>query len=268
MRANVRRVAAHLPASPRRGPVLVSAAKGLELETQRRMTEVIQEEVPSWAGRVAALSGPNIAREIADGKPATSVIAAPDPAVAAQAQAVLHGPGFRVYTNADVVGVELAGALKNIIALGAGLVDGYGLGDNVKAAFLTRGLAEITRLGVAAGGNPLTFAGLAGMGDLIVTCFSPHSRNRRLGAALAAGATWEDAQRALGGIAEAITTTTAARALAARHGIEMPIVEQAHAVLFTGRHPLAAMTELLGRDPTTELRGIAAEEPAGPEPQA
>jgi glycerol-3-phosphate dehydrogenase (NAD(P)+) len=262
MRANVARVAAHLPADPAHGPVLVSAAKGLELETLCRMTEVIAQVVPpAWAGQVAALSGPNISREIADGKPATSVIAAADPLVTARAQEALHGATFRVYTNTDVVGVELAGALKNIIALGAGVIDGFGLGDNVKAAFITRGLAEITRLGCAEGGNALTFAGLAGVGDVIVTCFSPHSRNRRLGAALAAGASWEDAQRALGGVAEAITTTTAARALAARPGLDMPIIEQAHAVLFAGQHPLVAMNALLGRDPTDEMHGINLELP-------
>jgi glycerol-3-phosphate dehydrogenase (NAD(P)+) len=225
------------------------------------MSQILAESVPvAWAGRVAALSGPNIAREIADGKAATSVVAAADPAVAVQAQEALHGSAFRIYTNTDLVGVELAGALKNIIALGAGLIDGYGLGDNVKAAFITRSLAEITRLGLAEGGSQPTFAGLAGIGDVIVTCYSPHSRNRRLGAALAAGANWADAQRALGGIAEAITTTTAARDLAARHGLEMPIVEQAHAVLFGGQHPLAAMQELLGRDPTDEMHGLQPDE--------
>ncbi len=260
MRANIKRVVPHLPARPAGGPVLVSAAKGLEVETQRRMSEVIQSAVPrAWASRVAVLSGPNIAREIAEGKPATSVVAAVDPATAAEVQEVLHNPGFRIYTNNDVVGVELAGALKNIIALGAGVIDGYSLGDNVKAAFITRSLAEIARLGCAAGGNPLTFSGLAGLGDIITTCFSPYSRNRRLGAALAAGASWEDAQRALGGVAEAITTTTAARALATRYHIDMPIVEQAYAVLFAGRHPLTAMTELLNRDPTDELHDIPGE---------
>ena len=152
MRANAARVAAHLPADPTGGPALVSCAKGLELDTLARMTQVLQAALPpAWGERVAALSGPNIAREIAEGKPATSVVAAADPAIAAQVQEAIHGPTFRVYTNSDVVGVELAGALKNIIALGAGVIDGYGLGDNTKAAFITRGLAEITRLGAGRG---------------------------------------------------------------------------------------------------------------------
>jgi glycerol-3-phosphate dehydrogenase (NAD(P)+) len=257
MRANAARVAPYLLAESGDGPALVNCAKGLEVETLYRMTEVLQATLPpAWGARLAVLSGPNIAREIAGGKPATSVVAATDPAVAVQVQEAIHGPTFRVYTNSDVVGVELAGALKNIIALGAGVIDGYGLGDNTKAAFITRGLAEITRLGCAEGGQALTFAGLAGMGDMMATCYSPHSRNHRLGVALARGTPLPEAQRALGGVAEAVPTTRAARALALRHGLDLPIIEQAYAVLFGGKPALAAMTDLLARDPTDEMHGI------------
>jgi glycerol-3-phosphate dehydrogenase (NAD(P)+) len=257
MAANAARVAAHLPAAPTGGPALVSCAKGLEVDTLRRMTQVLQAILPPpWGARVAALSGPNIAREIAEGKPAVSVVAADDTALAAQVQEAIHGPTFRVYTNSDVIGVELAGALKNIIALGAGVIDGYGLGDNTKAAFITRGIAEITRLGTAEGGQALTFAGLTGVGDVMVTCYSPYSRNHRLGIALAQGTPLAEAQRALGGVAEAVPTTRAARALAARHSLDLPIIAQAHAVLFEGKPPLAAMTDLLARDPTAEMHGI------------
>jgi glycerol-3-phosphate dehydrogenase (NAD(P)+) len=172
MRANVEAIKAYLPPAA----VVLSCAKGFERGTLKLMSNVVAELLPTHAPRVGALSGPNISREILDGKPATTVVATPDHAAAELAQRLLTTPQFRVYTSNDVVGLEVAGALKNIIALGAGIADGLGAGDNAKAAFVTRGLAEITRLGLALGAHPLTFAGLAGLGDLIATCASPHSR--------------------------------------------------------------------------------------------
>lgn len=257
MRANVAALRAYLPERAEAGPLLVSGAKGLELDTLARMSEVIRAEVPAgYAPRVLSLSGPNIATEVAAGKPAAAVIATEDAALAQQAQIALTGGPFRVYTNRDLIGVELAGALKNIIALGAGIADGLEAGDNTKAAFITRGLAEIARLGVAAGANLFTFAGAAGVGDLIATCASPFSRNRRLGAALVAGQTVEQFRLATGQVAEGVPTTRAARALALRHGVEMPITEEMYRVLFEGKHPLQALAALMDRDLTDELRGM------------
>ena len=256
MRANVAALRPYLPAGAA-GPLLLSAAKGLELGTLARMSEVIRAEVPAaYQARVGALSGPNIAHEVAAGRPAVAVAAAADLAVAQAAQRALTGGPFRVYTNGDLIGVELAGALKNIIALGAGIADGLQAGDNAKAAFITRGLAEIARLGVAAGANLFTFAGAAGVGDLIATCASPFSRNRRLGAALVAGQTVEQFRQATGQVAEGVPTTRAARALALQHGVDMPITEEMYQVLFEGKHPLQALAALMDRDLTDELRGM------------
>jgi glycerol-3-phosphate dehydrogenase (NAD(P)+) len=169
---------------------------------------------------------------------------------------LLMGPLFRVYTNEDVAGVELGGALKNIIAIGAGMGDGFGYGDNAKAAFLTRGLAEIARLGIAAGAQPLTFIGLAGVGDLMATCYSPLSRNHAVGVELAKGRRLDDVLQALGQVAEGVTTTIAARHLARRLGVEMPITEKMHQVLFEGLDPHQAVAELMVREPQHELHGV------------
>jgi len=231
MRQNAAAIRPHLPPDT----VVLSCAKGLEQGTLQRMSEVIASEIGDHPERVGSLSGPNIAHEIGEGKPAVSVVATPSSAASQAAQSTLTNPQFRIYASDDVVGVELAGALKNIIALGAGIADGMRAGDNAKAAFITRGLAEIARLGVALGAHPLTFAGLAGIGDLIVTCASAHSRNRRLGQALAEGLRLEEAQGKLGQIAEGVTTVITARALARQHNIEMPITDQLHAVLFEGK---------------------------------
>ena len=252
MRENVAAVRPYL------GPetVVLSCAKGLERGTMLRMSEVIAAEIGGGVGRVGALSGPNIAREISEGKPAVSVVATNSPTFARAAQALLTTPQFRVYTGDDLTGVELAGALKNIIALGAGISDGMQAGDNAKAAFMTRGLAEIARLGTALGAHPLTFAGLAGIGDLMATCASPHSRNRRLGQALAEGLRLEEAQAALGQVAEGVTTVMTARELAARHGIEMPVTEQLHAILFEGKEPREAIVELMQREVKHEFDGL------------
>ncbi|MCH8973967.1 MAG: NAD(P)-dependent glycerol-3-phosphate dehydrogenase [Chloroflexi bacterium] len=249
MRENAKRAAPHIGGSP----VVVSAAKGLEHDTFKRMSQVLDEELPSTAGAHCALSGPNLAREVVRGLPTSTVVAGPDPDATRQAQSLLNSTTFRVYTNTDVVGTELAGALKNVIAIGAGVVDGMSLGDNAKAGFLTRGLAEITRLGVAAGADALTFAGNAGLGDLMATCFSTLSRNNRVGIALAQGRSLEEAIAALGGeVAEGVETTPAALDLARAHGVEMPIAELTNRVLFEGLSPKDALGELMARVPRPE----------------
>jgi glycerol-3-phosphate dehydrogenase (NAD(P)+) len=235
---------------------LLSVVKGIEEGTHLRMTQVIAQELPGR--RVAVLSGPNLAREIAAGKPAGSVVASEDGGLAAELASVLASDRFRVYTNPDVVGVELCGALKNVVALAAGFVDGLGFGDSAKASIITRGLAEMTRLGVAAGAHPVTFAGLAGVGDLIATCMSPLSRNRRAGELMASGMSWTDAAARLDGVAEGVFTVRGALELAAEHGVELPIAEQVAAVIHDGRPPMAAVAELMGREPKDELAGLPA----------
>lgn len=250
VRQNARGLAPHVGEA-----TVVSAAKGLERGSLRRMTEVVAEELGDTVS-VCALSGPNLAREVAEGKPAVSVIAGRDEAAAQRARDLLIGPGFRCYTNGDVVGVEMGGALKNIVAIGAGIGDGLGAGDNAKAAFLTRGIAEIARLGVAVGADPLTFAGLAGLGDLVATCASPLSRNNRVGRALAAGQTLAEIQGGLREVAEGIPTTEAAHELGRRLSVELPITDQLHAVLFDGKSPLVAVDELMRREPKDELADL------------
>lgn len=256
MRANI----AHLKPYLKNGEtIVVSAAKGLELGTLLRMSEVLGQELgEEWAGRLAAISGPNLAREIVAGRPATSVVAADGGGeVAQRVQEALTGGRFRVYTNPDLIGIELAGSLKNIIAMAAGMADGMEAGDSAKAALITRGLVEIGRLGMAAGASVFTFAGLAGLGDMIATCASPLSRNRFLGQELARGKTMEEMRVAMGGqVAEGVTTTVAARELAARYGIEMPITEQLYQVLFQGKAPLEGLNSLLMRDPTDEFLSL------------
>ena len=248
-RETVRRLA---PALDGAAPVL-SVVKGIEEGSQRRMSQIIQAELP--ARSVAVLSGPNLAREIAAGKPAGSVVASDDAELAAELASVLSSDRFRVYTNPDVIGVELAGALKNVVALAAGMVDGLGFGDSAKAGIITRGLAEMTRLGVAAGAHPLTFAGLAGVGDLIATCMSPLSRNRRAGELIASGVPWPEAGERLTGVAEGVATVVGALGLAARHDVEMPIAEQVRAVVFDQRPPMVAVADLMARSTKDELEG-------------
>jgi glycerol-3-phosphate dehydrogenase (NAD(P)+) len=248
-RQNVQAVRDHL--SP--GSVVVSVAKGLELPTGKRMTQVLEEELPPQLHQgICTLSGPNLAKEIVQGKPASTVVAGRDPDRTSYAQEVLMSPSFRVYTSDDVIGVELAGALKNIIALGAGISDGLDLGDNAKSAFITRGLAEITRLGIAAGAQPLTFAGLAGMGDIIATCSSPLSRNRYVGEQLARGKSWPEIRESMDNVAEGVNTTGAAVAMAEELGVEMPITDVTYRMLFEGLPPKEAIAELMGRPPRSE----------------
>jgi glycerol-3-phosphate dehydrogenase (NAD(P)+) len=235
---------------------LLSVVKGIEQGTHLRMSEVIAEELPGR--RVAALSGPNLAREIAAGLPAVSVVASQDAELATEFATLLGSDRFRLYTNPDLVGVELCGALKNVVALAAGFVDGLGFGDSAKAGIITRGLAEMTRLGVAAGGEQMTFAGLAGVGDLIATCMSPLSRNRRAGELMASGVSWADAAAQLNGVAEGVDTVSGALQLAVEHGVEMPIAEQVEAVVHAGRPPLDAVAELMSRVQKDELSGLRA----------
>ncbi|HET7092222.1 MAG TPA: NAD(P)H-dependent glycerol-3-phosphate dehydrogenase [Thermomicrobiales bacterium] len=235
--------------------VVVSAVKGLERGTLLRMSEVVEQALDGRAP-VCALSGPNLAREIAAGKPAASVVAGTDPSAVAKAAAALRRPALRIYTSRDLVGVEIGGSLKNVIAIAAGIADGLDVGDNAKAGLMTRGLAEIARVGVALGADPLTFAGLAGLGDLVATCASPHSRNRTVGLALARGERLEEIAAALGQVAEGIETTGAAVALGGRLGVELPIADQLHAVMFAGKPPADAIAALLARDPTDEMPGL------------
>jgi glycerol-3-phosphate dehydrogenase (NAD(P)+) len=252
VRETLRHLARHLFAD---APIL-SVVKGIEEGTHLRVSEVIGQELPDR--RVAVLSGPNLAREIAAGKPAGSVIASNDMALATELAGVLSSDRFRVYTNPDVIGVELCGALKNVVALAAGMVDGLRLGDSAKAGVMTRGLAEMTRLGVAAGAHPGTFAGLAGVGDLVATCTSPLSRNRRAGELLADGTPWEAVAPQLSGVAEGVSTVSGALELAAEHSVELPIAEQVNAVIRLGRSPLQAVAELMGREIKDELAGLDA----------
>ena len=235
------------------GAIIVSATKGLETDSGLRMSQILAEELPAEAhGRICALSGPNLAREILRGAPSSTVIASDDLGSATRAQDLVTSPRFRVYTNDDIAGVEFGGALKNIIAIGSGICDGLGFGDNAKAAFMTRGMAEITRLGVAGGANPITFAGLAGMGDLVATCSSRLSRNHHVGEELAKGRTLEQIRAAMTNLAEGIDTTSAALLLAERLDVDMPITRATHDVL-AGRVDLqSAISELMERVPTTE----------------
>lgn len=232
---------------------LLSVVKGLERGTLRRMSQVIAEAVDVPGARVAALSGPNLAAEVARNLPASAVVAAADIALAERIVARLARRRFRLYVNEDILGVELCGALKNVVAIAAGAADALGFGDNGKAGLLTRGLAEMTRLGIAAGANPLTFAGLAGMGDLIATCGSPLSRNHRLGEELAKGRTWAEIEATLPGTAEGAYTVKAALALADRLGVEMPIAREVERALFEGKSVQRCLVDLLARESKDEL---------------
>ena len=242
LRANLVRLA---PAISPTASVL-SATKGIEPGTCLRMSEVVGS-FGIEAQRVLVLSGPNFAGEIAAGLPAATVVAGRDEARAREAQTLLNGPTFRVYTSDDPVGVELSGALKNVVAIACGLSDGLGYGENAKAALITRGLAEITRLGVAAGAQPLTFLGLAGLGDLVLTCEGNLSRNRRLGLALAQEMSLDEALESVEGVVEGVVTARAVPQLARRIGVEMPICESLHAVLFEGKTAIEAGRELMAR---------------------
>lgn len=248
-RENVRRVASYF----NRESLLVTATKGLELDSCLRMSQILQEECSQGSqDLICALSGPNLASEILEGKPSTSVIASQSQSSAIKAQSIIGFEGFRIYTSDDITGVELGGALKNIIALAAGICDGRKLGDNAKAAITTRGLAEMSRLAQAAGGRASTIAGLAGIGDLIATCSSSLSRNHIVGERLASGESLQSIRGNMQNVAEGIDTTKAALVLAKRLGVDVPIIRAVHQVLFGSLHVDEAISALLERAPGME----------------
>jgi glycerol-3-phosphate dehydrogenase (NAD(P)+) len=233
--------------------LVVSASKGIETSSLKTMAEVLEEVLPGTSGAHACfLSGPSFALEVARQMPTAVAMASHHEESALRAQQLFQAPFFRVYTNPDVIGVELGGALKNVIAIAAGMATGLQLGHNALAALITRGLAEIARLGIARGANPLTFSGLAGMGDLILTCTGELSRNRSVGVALGQGKTIQEILGGMFMVAEGVETARAAHALAQQAGIEMPIVTEMHGVLFEGRTPREALESLMLREPKPE----------------
>lgn len=249
----MRQVASAASSLIARDAIIVHATKGFETDTLERMSHVLAEELGRSQEEIVVLSGPSHAEEVVKKLPTTVVVASELESFAEKAQDAFINSCFRVYTNKDVTGVEVAGAIKNIIALGTGLSDGLGFGDNAKAALITRGLAEISRLGSAMGANMMTFAGLAGVGDLVVTCTSPHSRNWRAGSMLASGLSLDEVLERMGMVVEGVRTTKSAKALSARFGVEMPITDQLYEVLFLGKEPREAVESLMLRDRTNEL---------------
>jgi len=237
------------------GAPLVCCTKGLEHQSARLMTQVLAEIFP--ANPVAALSGPNHAEEVARGTPAAAVVAADDHDLAARIRDFFNTGNFRAYSVDDVTGVELGGALKNIYAIAAGISDGLGLGDNAKAALVTRSLAELVRLGTKLGGQRETFYGLSGLGDLIVTCFSQHSRNRGVGERLGRGEKWADIEKSMVMVAEGVPTARTAQAEARKHGVDTPLLDTVYAVLFENLSPRDGLLRLLARDTKSEKEGIA-----------
>ncbi len=230
---------------------VVSLTKGIERESLMRMTEVAADEMP---GRpVGVMTGPNLAKEIMAGQPAASVVAIPDTTIALELQRILTRPNLRVYTNPDVVGCEVAGVVKNVIAIAAGMAEGMQFGDNTRATLITRGLAEMSRLGVAMGGDPLTFAGLAGMGDLIATCSSKQSRNNSVGLALGRGQSIEEILASMNMVAEGVKSSPSVLDLALQYGVEMPITEQVVAVCHHGHNAREALASLMSRSNKSEL---------------
>ncbi len=243
MRSNVKQAKGRIALKT----LIVSGSKGFEVDSAKRMTEVIIDELGAkYKPYVCALSGPNLSKEIAKGLPAASVVAAYDIKAAEAAQRILNSPSFQVYTSNDVIGVELGGALKNIVALGAGMVDGLGYGNNAKAAYMAHGLSEIAALGVALGADPRTFLGLSGLGDLLATCDSTLSRNHTLGEGVARGRSVKEMVEAIGSTIEGIPTTAVALKLSRKLGVEMPITERIYRVLYEGFDPAKALAELIG----------------------
>lgn len=229
---------------------VVSLSKGLEAGSLKRMSEVVHDEMPGHP--VAVLTGPNLAKEIMAGQPAASVVAVADEIIATELQRIFATPSLRVYTNSDLVGCELSGVVKNVIAIAAGMVEGMGFGDNSRATVITRGLAEMSRLGVALGGDPLTFSGLAGMGDLIATCSSSQSRNNMVGNALGKGRSIADIVGEMRMVAEGVKSSPSVQALALRHDVEMPITDQVVAVCHEGRSAADALVALMSRQQKPE----------------
>ncbi|MEU3833132.1 NAD(P)H-dependent glycerol-3-phosphate dehydrogenase [Streptomyces microflavus] len=250
LRANLADWAPHLESDT----VLVSLMKGVELGTAKLMSEVIADVTKVTPDRIAVVSGPNLAKEIAERRPAAAVVACADESVAQRLQAACHTPYFRPYTNTDVVGCELGGAVKNVIGLAVGIADGMGLGDNTKGSLITRGLAETTRLGVAMGADPLTFSGLAGLGDLVATCSSPLSRNHTFGTNLGRGMTLQETIAVTKQTAEGVKSCESVLDLARRHGVDMPITETVVSIVHEGKSPVVAVKELMSRSAKAERR--------------
>ena len=246
----VRETAHRMAPFLKEGQVITNVAKGIEDTTLKNLSEIIEEELP--AARVTVLSGPSHAEEVSRGLPTTCVAGAHRREDAELVQNLFMSPVFRVYTSPDMLGIELGGALKNVIALAAGIADGLGCGDNTKAALITRGIAEITRLGTAMGGSPETFSGLTGIGDLIVTCASMHSRNRRAGILIGKGYTMDEAMKEVKMVVEGVYSARAARALSKKYQVSMPIVEQVNEVLFDGKPAKDALYDLMLRDRRAE----------------
>jgi glycerol-3-phosphate dehydrogenase (NAD(P)+) len=247
----LREVARRLkPALRRDQTILLSCTKGIEHGTGMRMSQILQESFP--ANPIAVLSGPNLAAEVAQALPTATVLGCRDESIAQTLQEVLGSSRFRVYTSHEIAGIELGGALKNIFAISAGVSDGFGLGDNSKAALVTRSLAELLRLGVAMGGEARTFQGLSGAGDLVATCFSRHSRNRRFGEELGQGKSVAEITNDMKAVAEGVPTARSAFECAQKLGVETPIIDQVYAVLYQGKLPAQGMQELLERDQKSE----------------
>lgn len=238
------------------GVPLASLIKGVDVESRRTGSQMIVDGLECDPGRVVVVTGPNIARECAERLPAATVAACPDEAKAGLVLEASTTPYFRVYTNPDRVGCETGGAVKNVIALAAGIADGMGFGQNTKATLVTRGLAEMTRLGVALGGKPLTFLGLAGVGDLVVTCSSPDSRNRTVGERIGSGESLDDIIDSMNMIAEGVKSSKAIQDLARENGVDMPITDAVVAILHEGAHPQEALRALMSRDPKSEMHGL------------
>ena len=248
-RATAQQIAPHLA----RGTPVLHASKGLEFPSLHRLSEVVADELGLDPGQVAALSGPTHAEEVGRAMPSAAVVACADASVGALFQELLHGPTFRVYTSSDVIGVELCGALKNVVALATGASDGLGYGDNTRAALITRSLVEIGRLVQAAGGDPRTVAGLAGLGDVVATCTSRHSRNRWAGEQIGRGRAPDEIVRSTPRVIEGIPATRAAVELGARYGVDLPVCTQVDQVLNHGAPVREIMSRLMGREATVEL---------------
>lgn len=252
----VREVAKKLAELNLADPVIVNLAKGIENDTLCRMSEILKEELPSnLHDKIVTLSGPSHAEEVSKKIPTTVVVAGFQEEIAKKIQQTFMNPYFRVYTNSDIIGVELGGSLKNVIAIASGICDGMGLGDNSRGALITRGLAEIVRLGEQLGAKRETFAGLSGLGDLVTTCISKYSRNRFVGEQIGKGRTLDQVLKEMTMVAEGVKTTESAYQLSVRHKVEMPITEQVYKVLFENKQPQRAIAELMTRDPKSEIWG-------------
>ena len=246
-----RQTAARMKDLVKKGQIIVNVGKGIEEATLMTLTEVIEQELPDTV--VTVLSGPSHAEEVGRGKPTTGVVGAKTKEVAEYIQEVFMSKVFRVYTSPDILGIEIGGSLKNVIALAAGMADGLGYGDNTKAALITRGIAEITRLGIAMGAKAQTFAGLSGIGDLIVTCASMHSRNRRAGILIGQGKTPDEAMKEVNQVVEGVYSAKAGLLLAKKYNVALPIIEQVCSVLFDGKDVNQAVEDLMLRDKTSEI---------------